>query len=253
MTQKLPRQGVHKGLPYLPMKTDLGGRPAEAARTLHSFCQGSLPRFVVCRSILQTPTWYARVEQELKRLAGDSVTVVDLYTLLWLVREWETNPGNRPVSPYARAAALKARPNQAQGLAPLAVGDGPFTVGEQAGSPCWRTARHQPPCYLYFDVDNNFACPSGTPLEIQFEYLDAGTGPIVLEYDSTDARAPVAGAYKPHPQVLHRAGTGQWRQAVFPLNDARFSGRQNGEADFRFFNGGDDLWVRAVTLRRVPQ
>ena len=35
------------------------------------------------------------------------------------------------------------------------------------------------------------------------------------------------------------------------LTDAEFSGRQNDEADFRFFNGGDDLLVREVALRRV--
>jgi hypothetical protein len=34
-------------------------------------------------------------------------------------------------------------------------------------------------------------------------------------------------------------------------HDARFAGRQNGGADFRFFNGGDDLFIRAVRVKQV--
>jgi hypothetical protein len=40
-----------------------------------------------CRSILQTPSWYAQVEKELQAMPDERIQVVDLYTLLWLVRE----------------------------------------------------------------------------------------------------------------------------------------------------------------------
>ena len=75
----------------------------------------------------------------------------------------------------------------------------------------------------------------------------------LLEYDATDSRATHSGAYKAHPRVISRSASGAWRKAVFRVADAKFGGRQNGDADFRFFNGGDDLLVRAVTVRRSAQ
>lgn len=251
VAQQISRQGVHDGMPFLRMKTDLQGTPAAAARAIQGLSQGTPPRFVVCRSILQTPTWYAEVEQELQRLAGDAVKVVDLYTLLWLVREFETNSAARPVSAYAGAQTLSAQPGAMQGLVAIPAGDGEFTVVTERGSAGWRIPRHQPPRYLYFDADDAFRPAPGEAVDIELEYLDAGTGRVVLEYDATDRNAPHAGAYKAHAQVLARSGTGEWRKAVFRVADASFTGRQNGEADFRFFNGGDDLLVRAVSVRRV--
>lgn len=251
VAQKIPRQGVHRGMPYLRMRTDLPEPPLDAARVVAGFGQGTPPRFVVCRSILRTPTWYARVSQEVHRLAGDAVRIVDLHTLLWLVREYETNTAARPVSAYAQAKELSARPNQSQGLTAVMAGDGPFTVVNEGGAACWQVAKHKPPTYLYFDVDDAFPVRPGVELEITLEYLDRGAGRIVMEYDSTDARAPHGGAYKPHPQTIARAGAGQWRKAVFRVSDAKFAGRQNAEADFRFYNGGDDLLVRSVTVRRL--
>jgi hypothetical protein len=91
VAQKIPRQGVHHGMPYLRMRTDLDGPPAEVAKTLFRLAEGPKPGFLVCRSILKTPSWYAAVGRELNKLAGDQVQVVDLYTLLWLVREHETH------------------------------------------------------------------------------------------------------------------------------------------------------------------
>lgn len=92
VAQKVPRQGVHGGMPYQRMSADLPGEPAEAARVMRSLVAGPRPRFAVCRSILQSPSWYARVSGELERSPGPEVRVVDLPALLWLVREYETQP-----------------------------------------------------------------------------------------------------------------------------------------------------------------
>jgi hypothetical protein len=35
------------------------------------------------------------------------------------------------------------------------------------------------------------------------------------------------------------------------MNDARFRGSQNGQADFRLYNAGDDLLVKAVRVKRL--
>ena len=91
VAQQIGRQGVHGTMPYLRMATDLHGSPAEAARAIAGLNKGSPPRFTVCRSILQTPSWYAQVEKELQAMPDERIQVVDLYTLLWLVREYETH------------------------------------------------------------------------------------------------------------------------------------------------------------------
>ena len=88
-------------------------------------------------------------------------------------------------------------------------------------------------------------------MEIDLSYFDAGSGVIVLHYDSTDFQSPMAGAFKGCPDVIHRANSGQWKVARFRLNDARFADRENGGTDFRFYNGGDDLLISAIEVTRV--
>jgi hypothetical protein len=250
VAQKVPQRGVHNNMPYLRMLTDIDGKPREAARTLESLASGSPPRFIVCRSILKSPSWYAEVEEELKRLAGDRAQIVDLHTLMWLVREYETNRAHHAGS-SRHNPELFAAPGEACGLHPLHLSDGPFQSAEVGGISCWRTPKHQPPRYLYFDADDGFhAGGSGaSPVEIEIYFLDVGEGQLVLQYDSLDEAAPHSGAYKDHPRTVRRAGSGEWRKAVFLIEDARFEGRQNSGADFRIYNGGDDLLVREVRVR----
>ena len=112
-------------------------------------------------------------------------------------------------------------------------------------------AKHTSPSYLYFAVDDGFRRQTGRALDVELDYLDTGTGDVVLDYDSTDVRAPVGGAYKSHPLIMRRANTIRWQTARFRITDARFRGSQNAQADFRFYNGGDDLLVRAVRVRWV--
>ena len=198
---------------------------------------------------MKTPTWYLHVDQELQRLAGDKVKLVDLYTLLWLVREYETNPGSRPVSAYAHAREISVRPDHAAGLTAISAGDGQFTLVDRAGTRCWLIP---PSGHLYLDVDDQFFSPAKGPVEIELSCLDAGTGRITLQYDSTDAKATMKGAYKSHPKSINRTANGQWRNEVFRVTDARFAGSQNHEADFRFHNSGDALLIRSVSVR-IPK
>ena len=97
ITPGLAYQGVHMGMPFLQMGSDLDGSPAKAACLINQESSGMFPRFVVFRSILQSPTWHDQVVQELHRIAGNSIKVVDLYSLLWLVREYETNCASHPI------------------------------------------------------------------------------------------------------------------------------------------------------------
>lgn len=136
------------------------------------------------------------------------------------------------------------------GVSALDIGDGHFEIVERAGSRCWHAAKDK---YLYFEVDDRFLAQPGQPLEIQFEYFDNGVAEIGLEYDSTDSRLPLGGAYKPHRNVVHRAAGGKWKVARITVSDANLAGRQNGGADFRLSTGGDDLFVHAARVRRIAK
>lgn len=250
VAQKIPKQGMYRAMPFVRMRTDVDGTPEQAARAIYAQASGPKPRFVVCRSILKTPTWYAGIEQELKKLAGDDVKIVDMYTLFQLVREYETHLDRYVDSRYAKAAEVSARPDRREGLEPIFVNDGPFTVEDRDGAKVWRIPGNQPPFYIYFDVNDLFYKPGGGPVEIEVEYLDSGSGRIELQYDSTDRTGAVEGAYKGHALVVTRTNSGEWRKAAFLVEDAAFTGRQNGSADFRLYSNGDDLRIRSVRVRK---
>ena len=146
---------------------------------------------------------------------------------------------------------IEGRPGHAEGLTiPVKDGDGKFEIVDHAGSACWKLQRSN---NLYVDVPDTFRPLPGKTLEIELDYLNAGLGDLVLEYDSSDIRAPLGGAYKKHPLTLRRTNDGHWQLGRFRVIDAGFGGLQNGGADFRFYNGGDDLLIRAVRVRRIGQ
>jgi hypothetical protein len=148
---------------------------------------------------------------------------------------------------------IEAQPGVSDGLSAVSAGGGEnqFTVTERDGVRCWLVAKPTTPNYFYLDVDDRFRPKAGQTLEIQLEYLDIGTGEVLLEYDSTDIRAGLGGAYKSYPYPLRRANTGRWQKARFYVKDAGFGSLQNLGADFRFCNRGDELLIRAVRVQRM--
>jgi hypothetical protein len=250
VTDRIAYQGVHAGMPYLQMRANLGGNAAEAARAIRSFASDLHPSFVVFRSILKSPTWHKQVEQELRRIAGDKVKLVDLYSLLWLLREYETNGASHPLTQYSKARQVSASPAHSDGLEIRNVEDGPVTVTNLAGVQCWCVAKHTPSSYLYVAVDGGFCGQAGKSFDVELDYRDSGTGAVRLDYDSNDLRAPIGGAYKAHPLIVSRSNSTRWKTARFHIADARFRGSQNAQSDFRFSNGGDDLLIRAVRVQR---
>jgi hypothetical protein len=251
VAQKIDPLGVHRNMPFVRMGGDLPADPGEAARLLRYATVGPTPRFVVYRSILQTPTWYATVARELKLIAGDEVRLVDLYTLLWLVREYETHRAEYPRDEYDRASEVSVRPGRSDGLDVVYVNDGRFTIDDAGEVACWSLPACPLAQYLYLDTAASFYQPSNGALEIEIEYQDAGQVQFGLEYDSTDASATLHGAYKAHPQVVQAANSNTWRTATFHVADARFQGAQNGAADFRFYYRGGQFQVRRVVVRRA--
>ena len=146
---------------------------------------------------------------------------------------------------------ISARPNAEEGLAaPVNDGDGVYTIVEREGASCWLVPKRSSPNYFYLETDPGFLPQSGGAVEIDLTYFDAGSGDIELQYDSTDFRLPDAGAYKQYPHAVHRMNSAQWKLGRFFVNDARFAHRENVGTDFRFYNGGDDLLISAVQVRR---
>jgi hypothetical protein len=103
--------------------------------------------------------------------------------------------------------------------------------------------------FIYFAVADQFLREPKGPVEVTVEYLDQGTAPFGLDYDSTDETAPIKGAFKSAP-ACNRTNTGEWKTHVFTLPDARLANREHMGSDFRLWAGGnEDLHVRRVEVR----
>lgn len=157
--------------------------------------------------------------------------------------------------PYARARAVRIgfdESEAASGLSLKTGGDGLAEVVDVAGNRAVRTLPNEagPACYLYFAVDDSFAFGGGAPLRVRVEYRDEGRTPFALQYDSADASALLAGAYKTAGTV-ERTGSGTWKWATFDLPDPLLIGRQNLGADLRLVAPAGSLTVRRVTVTRV--
>jgi predicted alpha-1,2-mannosidase len=117
------------------------------------------------------------------------------------------------------------------GLRRLDNGDGvttPVTVG---GRDARSTTTGSP--YIYFDVTNSLVPGGKYHADVQLDYFDQGTGSWSLQYDSSDP----AQKYKSTPPVT-LTNTGTWKTATFTVDDAGFTGRENGSADFRLSSNG---------------
>ncbi|MBE3068683.1 MAG: DUF5010 domain-containing protein [Planctomycetes bacterium] len=169
---------------------------------------------------------------------------------------WKAGRRVRPTGSYAdaREVTLTFGPaGKAAGVALKTGADGLAEVASVAGAGAIRTLPnpHGPGAYLYFDVADAFFFDAGDPMQVTVEYLDAGGAALDLHYDSTDAAAALAGAYK-SAGAIARGQTGTWKTAVWDLKDARFSNRQNLQSDFRLFAPDGALAVRRVSVRKVP-
>jgi hypothetical protein len=108
-----------------------------------------------------------------------------------------------------------------------------------------------PDSFLYANVDDDYLF-QGQPSQevwITMEYLDQGTAPFGLDYDSADNMW--AGGAKGV-----RTNTGTWKSYTWHLKDAYFGDREQSVADFRISDGGggddNDLYIRSVTVSVKP-
>jgi hypothetical protein len=103
---------------------------------------------------------------------------------------------------------------------------------------------------MYFEVEDYFLYDNDQTLEVTVSYLDQGAREFRIEYNSCDPRlSGLAQQFRTGPRQ-EITGSGQWREATWRIEHARFAGRSNG-ADFRLTALHGDLAVSKVTVRRV--
>ncbi|MEV7339168.1 Ig-like domain-containing protein [Streptomyces sp. NPDC093544] len=80
---------------------------------------------------------------------------------------------------------------------------------------------------MYFDVGNSTAATGSYDAKLTLSYFDAAAGSLAVQYDAGPKdRYRSAG-------TITLTGSGTWKTAEVPLEDAYFGGLQNGGADLR--------------------
>jgi predicted Ser/Thr protein kinase len=151
-----------------------------------------------------------------------------------------------------RAELVLGPGGRSAGLSLARCPPGCFEPATVDGKPCVRLARNgqSPNRRLYLDVHDGWIRP-GDRVEVEMELWRGGGRSFRLDYDSTDAAAPEAGAYKPTTPVDLNGGR-QWRTVRLLLPDPRFANRATGGNDVRLETQGDvDLPIHRVTFRRI--
>lgn len=250
--------GVVQGMPYVQMMTDLSSndlRPLDeqTVKQVSLLFEEDMPHFVLVRSILQTPSYYAALQQ---RLSGPDVLpnkCVDLPTLLWLIKAWQQDPENMENdSPLAQPPFVRASPDTRFGLRRRKSGDGCGMVEREASVGAWIVSQEPHAKYLYFDLSGPFArASSGSNV-----WIRVTTGPLAdpdaqvcLQYDSLEKNAPYKKAVL--REKKHEAQNICW---LFEAERADFKGRQNSGADFRLFitHGKVRILTVACALKEDP-
>jgi hypothetical protein len=221
----------------------------ETIQILDSLFEAEVPHFVLVRSILQLPSYYAEIQKRLLKPGHRPNMLVDMPTLFWLIREYASDPGYQPKRPsFVDSASVTANPDTSSGLRTRSAGDGAFRYGKTNAGKVWVVAGGGAR-YLYFDVADDFskALSAGHGGRLRVTYLDAAPGTLGVDYDSSDAAALIAGAFKATRPVA-MSGSGKVKTVEFDLPDALFSNRQAGGSDFRIHAGGMPLRILSVEV-----
>lgn len=160
----------------------------------------------------------------------------------------------RPRTAYSDAPSVSltlGAEDASKGLERLDAADGRSLATIAAGKPARTPTKGvDSGRYLYFRVDDGFKDAPATRAVVEVDYYDAAPGAIGLQYDSTDAAAPMGGTYKDAARA-GLSGSRAWKTARFELPDARLDGAQNAGADFRLSFEGVEPPVHAVRVLRA--
>lgn len=150
--------------------------------------------------------------------------------------------------PASDRIAFDCGEDTADRLAHLQLPDGQTMVTTIGGRTARRNVNSATDLHFYFAADDTFAYAGSVPeLHISFEYYDAGSGNLQLQYDSSDTAPFPDDVYKLAGSVSF-TNTYTWRTARLYVADAYFANRQNGGADFRIVKpGGGYFYIDNVT------
>jgi hypothetical protein len=144
--------------------------------------------------------------------------------------------------------------------------EGKMAYETVAGVPSWRTSGTNPldaslSPYIYFKVlDPDFRDIKAARVAVVLTYFDDRSSTpedqawVQLQYDSTDTKSidDVPPAFKLQPDVLRVGTSKQWKTVIWKIDDARFSGRTNGN-DFRISLGiGLRFAIGSAAVVRAP-
>lgn len=231
--------GVVQGVPYVQMMADLASndlRPLDdqTVKQVSLLFEEDMPHFVLVRSILQTPTYYAALQQRLSAPDVLPNKCVDLPTLLWLIKAWQQDPDNiENEGSSGQSFSVNASPDKHFGLRRRKAADGSSPVVREGGVGVWVLSQEPSAKYLYFDLSSHFASASiGSNV-----WMRVKTGPLAepdakvcLQYDSLEKNA----FYK-QAILREKRQEGQHICWLFEAAQPDFKGRQNSGADFRLY------------------
>ena len=154
----------------------------------------------------------------------------------------------------ASTATIRFGPtSSSQGLTQVnSGGDGRTVAATTNGVECHEIIRRpgRPAGYLYLRIDPALKATPFVQAKVQVEYFDTTNTTFNLQYDSHEDIGEKQGAYAPTAQRVKGSGSETWKTGTFVLENLRFEGRQNAQADFRVCVTSSNLLVRSVTLTK---
>jgi hypothetical protein len=141
-----------------------------------------------------------------------------------------------------------------QGLTQVnTLGDGRTVSTTANGDECHEIVRQpgRPAGYLYLRIDPALKATPFVQAKVQVEYFDTTNATFNLQYDSQEDIGEKQGAYAATAQRVKGSGSATWKTGTFVLENLRFEGRQNAQADFRVCVTSSNLLVRSVTLTKL--
>jgi len=241
--QKMARQGIYKGMPFIRV-ADASQSPEEVAAGLAATISPEQRSFFYLRTILKTASWHAQV-QELLAKAEPCARVVDPHTFFALLARYERDKARYPRPSWPKPA-VRWTPDSADGLRLFPFADGPFAMETLAGRAAAVARAEGAIRYLYAAVHDGFGSGRPETLVARVTYLDTPGGRFTIHYNRP-AEPYASGAW------ITLAGSGQWKEAAIVLKDAFFANEQNGGADLRFCIAGGVLAVARIAIEPDPR
>lgn len=209
------------------------------------------PEFYAYRLILFRPDTVSSMILRLQEQYPQArVRILDAYTFMTLKKGADQLP---PSSPWRDRRTLRAFPDRAvEGLEPVSVPDGLFTMDLAGSIPVWHlepgagTVR-----YFYFDVDDAFAqthdLTDGMKIRISLR-CDAPVT-LGLQYNAQPSGGVSHNSYAVHSKRPVINSGRIFREVEFDLDRPSFKNSQNARADFRFsFTGTAAVEVKLVSI-----